>query len=168
MVFCLPWGCMIKYDILHRKPVAACIGYTRKCEELQLPLFNSVLVWKCSRRPLQTQKAADGPKRPLQSTEPPKALQKTTGKSLGSGYVRQAADQQLTQRRSPTTDSHGNSWLLGYPPWPSLLLIMQPDHHQLPDEGHVDASLSADALSMWIGDQQWIPSSYHPSKPASK
>ena len=97
---------------------------------------------------MQTQEAADGPKRPLQSTEPPKALQKTTGKSLGSGYVRQAADQQLTQRRSPTTDSHGNSWLLGYPPWPSLLLIMQPDPHQLPDEGHVDASLSADALSM--------------------
>ena len=87
-------------------------------------------------------------KKPLQSREPPKALQKTTGKSLGSGYVRQAVDQQLTQRRSPTTDSHGNSWLLGYPPWPSLLLIMQPDHHQLPDEGHVDASLSADALSM--------------------
>ena len=75
-------------------------------------------------------------------------LKNINGKSLGSGYVRQAADKQLTQRHSPTTDSHGNSWLLGYPPWPSLLLIMQPDHHQLPDEGHVDASLSADALSM--------------------
>ncbi len=44
-----------------------------------------------------------------------------------------------------------------FPPWPSPPLLSQPDPSWLPRWVHVDASLSADAGSTWISDQQESP-----------
>ena len=44
-----------------------------------------------------------------------------------------------------------------FPPWPRSPLLSQPDPSWLPRWVHVDASLSADAGSTWISDQQESP-----------
>ena len=45
----------------------------------------------------------------------------------------------------------------GFPLWPVSPLLRQPDPPGFPQEGHVDASLSADANSTWINSKQNPP-----------